>query len=301
VSGPPRVTAVLVAYRSRSTIDPALEALRPAHEAGWLAAVVVDNASDDGTADHVAAAHPWVTLVRSPENAGFGRGCNLGFERVRSPYLLLLNPDASIAPDAVEELVRFLEARPGVGIVGPAIVEANGALQVTGPLPSPRGLLTRALGREGERRRIRPGEAPFPTGWVCGAVMLVRSELFRRLGGFDPRFFLYFEETDLCQRARALGAEVWTHGGAVAEHRTGSSARTESDDLYSDCIPEHYFQSRFHYLVKHFGWSRAAAAELAEVGVIAARAAAKRALGRGGEGLRRRLAAPLLRRPPGRG
>lgn len=261
----PQVTAVIVTYQSRETVGAALDALHEAHATGLAEAVVVDNASNDGTADFVAAHYPWVRLVLSSENLGYGRGCNRGFEFVATPYMLILNPDAVIDRDALRILVGFLSKKPQAGIAAPAIVEGqHGALQPAGLMTTPSTLLRGTLGSAQpyrDRRTIEPGGPSFETNWVCGAAMLIRSDLFRSLGGFDPRFFLYFEETDLCRRVAREGAEVWAIGEAVARHVGGASAKATGEKTRSSCIAEHYYRSRFYYLVKHFGWFRAVGTE----------------------------------------
>ena len=260
----PLTTAVIVTYNSRGHINDALAALRVAHEAGSLDCVVVDNVSSDGTADFVAAAHPWVTLIRSGRNLGFGRGCNLGFQQVNTPYVLIHNPDAVLKQQALQIMVDFIETHPQAGIVAPAIVEGERSLQAAGLLTTPASLLRAALGMVDalpDEQRIIPGNPPFATSWVCGAMMLIRSELYRRLGGFDPRFFLYFEETDFCRRAALEGAEIWAVGEAVARHLGGACAKATGQSMESFCISEHYYRSRFYYLVKHFGWVTAVGTE----------------------------------------
>ncbi|MCX5662497.1 MAG: glycosyltransferase family 2 protein [Planctomycetota bacterium] len=314
---PPPVTSVTVTYKSGRTIGPCLRAAHEAHQRGLLDCVVVDNSSPDGTADIVEREHPWVRLVRSPGNIGFGRGNNLGFESVRSPLTLLLNPDAQMDVESLQQMIRFFDEHPRAGIAGPAIEGDDGHLQAAGHLPSPFGLVKAASGI-GEshpgRRSIVPGGEPFRTDWISGAVLMIRSELFKTLGGFDPRFFLYFEETDLCRRAAAQGAELWAVGKAVARHVGGASS---SDDApaapavaqaqaparpepvrYDGCIAEHYFASRYYYLVKHHGWLAAAATEIAEAGIIWGKYWAKRARALGRDCDRPpKLKVPMLRLP----
>jgi GT2 family glycosyltransferase len=293
-------TAVIVTYRSRSTVGATLRAAQEAHEAGLLDCIVVDNASDDGTAELVASEHPWVTLIESPRNLGFARACNLGVREVRSRYVLFLNPDAVLPLDALGRMVRLLETRPRAGIVAPAIREPDSQLQEAGGLPTPLGMVLQALGAPNvypERRPIVPGEPAFQTDWLCGAILLVRRILLERIGGFDPRFFLYFEETDLCKRALERGWEIWAVGRAVAEHVNAVSAETTRALMFDGCIAEHYFRSRYYYMVKHYGWFRATGAELGELGAMAARDMARRLLfrPRGAPGVR--LLSPILSRP----
>ncbi len=266
VSRAARATAVIVTYQSRTSVEPALVAAREAHRLGMLDCIVLDNASTDATADFIAAEHPWATLIRSDRNHGFGCGCNIAFQHVRTPYLLLLNPDAVLNARGLRTLLQFMQQHPKAGIAAPATLDEHGGRQCAGTLASPSALLRCLLGKHQhaypKKRTIQPGEAPFQTTWVCGAIMLIRSELFRKLGGFDERFFLYFEETDLCRRAEAIGAEIWAVGSAVATHSGSASAKQTGDALYTSCIAAHYLRSRRRYLTKHYGLARGLTSEV---------------------------------------
>ena len=133
--------------------------------------------------------------------------------------------------------------------------------------------------------------------WVCGAVLLMRTELAQRLRGFDPRFFLYFEEMDLCKRAILEGFEVWALGEAQAEHEFASSSRQTGRKLYDGCIAKHYFESRFYYLGKHHGQGKAILAEALDFGTSFMRAAKGYLVGHPHEQSLVRLGAPFLRIP----
>lgn len=261
------ITAVTVTYQSRKTVVQALDAARDAHSRNLLHCIVVDNASNDGTAECIANEHPWIELIQNRENMGFGRACNLAFSRVKSPYLLLINPDAVIEASAVERLMQFMQSHPAAGIAAPATLDDDAQPHYAGMMVKPDDLLKSVLGNHTnaypQRRPINPGDPPFQTNWVCGAVMMIRSELFRSLDGFDERFFLYFEETDFCRRAAAIGAEIWAVGEAVAHHSGSVSAKATGDELYSSCIAEHYLRSRRRYLAKHFGLLRGLGTEAA--------------------------------------
>ncbi|HEX7897795.1 MAG TPA: glycosyltransferase family 2 protein [Planctomycetota bacterium] len=291
-----QVTAVMVTYQSGPAAARALDALRPAFDRGELRAVVVDNHSGDGTADLIAQAHPWAELVRSSRNLGYGRGCNLGFERVSTPYALIMNPDVLIAPTDVARLAELLDGRPRAAVAAPATRFAGREYQHAGGLPTP---LSVAMGVAPPRRPILPGVESFLTDWVCGAIMLVRAEAFQALRGFDPRFFLYFEETDLCRRLVDQGWEVWATGGALAEHAGGASARTVDPSLrQGSCLHAHYYPSRYYYLSKHHGRFMAWMAESVDLVARAARDVGRVILRRPSRGeLRTRLRAPLFRLP----
>ena len=296
----PRTTVVIVTYRSMGVVDRALEALAPLAEADAVRCIVVDNASDDGTPEHVREHHPWVRLLAGRNNVGFGRGCNAGLARADTEFVLFLNPDAVMEADALETLERFFDEHPRAGLVAPAVEFPDGTYQPVRPLPTPLGVLASeggfALGRS-QQIPVWPGAEPFPTKWLCGAVLMGRRQLLEDLDGFDPHFFMYFEETDLCVRARAAGAELWLVPGAVARHVSGVSAERTDARLWSGCIAEYYFESRHYYLAKHFGGFAACSAALGEIALMGARALADRLRGRASDRLHHRLRAPVLRMP----
>lgn len=298
-----RVTVVVVTYRSIGVVDAALRALRPGYEEGLLQCIVVDNNSPDGTADSVARDHPWARLVRSAENLGYGRGCNLGFEMVETPYVLFMNPDVEFESAEIRRLIRFMETHPKAGIAAPSTSLANGEFQHAGGVVTPRSLWAASFGFAGppSLRRVVPGTAPFSTDWLCGAIMLLPSGLFRELGGFDRRFFLYFEETDLCVRVRKAGYELWAVGEVSAKHVGGASAKATNPTLrHGDCLAEFYFPSRYYYLIKHHGRPAAFVTEALQLTGMGLRDFARLVLLRPSKReLRTRLQAPLFCEPPG--
>jgi GT2 family glycosyltransferase len=136
-------------------------------------------------------------------------------------------------------------------------------------LLTPARLIRASLGAKvmhEDERVIEPGGAPFQTNWICGAVFMIRSSLFRGLGGFDPRFFLYFEETDLCLRVARKGMEIWAVGEAMSEHLVGYSAKQSGEEttgeLIGSSVAQYFYPSRFYYLGKNFGWPSAIVAEI---------------------------------------
>src|SRR5882724_421913 len=299
----PAVTAVIVTYQSARTLQAMIDAARRCHAEGVLDCVFVDNGSTDATAEMLTREASWARIRLTGQNHGFGRGCNLGFAEVASPYTIFINPDAVVEPEAVRAMVRFLEQNPKAGIVGPAIVEGESEesfiIQGAGTRATPMTIVRAAtplLAPAAPMRPITPGGAPFRTGWVCGAVLMVRTDLMRRLGGFDPRFFLYWEETDVCKRADDLGFETWAVGEAVTRHIGGASSAPDGTRI-GGCIAKHYYQSRRYYMVKHHGWLAATLAELSESALLAARAALDAVRGRGWKRIRPRLQAALLSQP----
>jgi N-acetylglucosaminyl-diphospho-decaprenol L-rhamnosyltransferase len=233
----PDLSILIVTYNSACQIDLLLTGLA-AQIAGLRAEVVlVDNASHDGTADAVAQRHPGVRLVRSARNLGFAAGNNLAARHARGRVLLLVNPDALPAPGCVARGLALLDRHPRVGLAGARLLAEDGSTQPSGrmfPGLAQEAIVLSGLAARFPRSRLfgrldrtwaDPAEAA-PVDWVPGAFALIRRELFQRLGGFDERFFLYYEEVDLCRRIRAAGHSVQYWPELEVQHIGGVSART---------------------------------------------------------------------------
>ena len=297
------VTAVIVTYQSARTVGRTLAAARRCYDENLLDVVLVDNNSSDGTRDIVQLESAWARIILTGRNNGFGRGSNIGFAEVTSPFTVFINPDAEVEPEAIRTMLQFMEANPKAGIVGPATLcggdNGNTVLQHTGRRQTPRTILQNSMPFLGIRSNswpILPGAAPAPTGWVAGAVLMIRTELMRQLHGFDPRFFLYWEELDLCKRAEEAGFEIWALGTALARHVVAGSSEPD-DTRIGPCIARHYLQSRYYYMVKHHGRLAATVAEVGELALLLMRALVDMARGRGLYRLRPRMQAPLLSMP----
>jgi GT2 family glycosyltransferase len=228
------VDAVIVAYNSRDRIR---DCVAPLLELDWVRTIVVDNASPDRSGDAVADLP--LTLVRAGENRGFGAGCNLGWRAGCAPSVLFLNPDATISGDALRALSDALHADERTGVVGPKIVGDRGALDYSiRRFPQLRSTFAQAA----FVHRLVPGadwtdevvrdqaryDRTADVDWLSGACLLVRRQVLERLDGFDERFFMYCEDTDICRRAWDAGYRVRFVAQATAEHEGGQSAPRSS-------------------------------------------------------------------------
>lgn len=297
------VTAVIVTYQSARTIGSTLAAARRCYDEGILDTIIVDNGSTDATREIIEREADWAQIVLTGKNNGFGRGCNIGFARVASPYTIFINPDAVVEPEVIRTMLRFIEQNPRAGIAGPATFcgddKDHPVLQHAGELQTPSTILRKAipfLRFQPISWPIVPDSAPARAGWVIGAIFMIRTELMKQLNGFDPRFFLYWEEMDVCKRAAELGFETWAVGTAVAHHVVGASS-TPDDTAYGACIGIHYFQSRYYYMVKHHGRLAATIAEIGEFAMLGLRSLVDVARGRGLRRIRPRMQAALLSMP----
>lgn len=236
----PEVSAILVNYNAGSELATALESIRADCAQVRWEAVVVNNASTDGSAAVVESV-PHSRLIRNEVNVGFGRAINQAVAVSKAPLLLFINPDCRLMPGALSTLRSVLEGESSCAVVGPRILDPDGTVQ--GSARGDPDMLTGLFGRTGALRAILPflpvarrnvvAEDAFRTGdsslvvdWLSGACMLVRRDAFLETGGFDERFFLYWEDADLCRRLRARGYHVRYVPGASAVHQVGRSSRT---------------------------------------------------------------------------
>jgi GT2 family glycosyltransferase len=232
VEAAPEVSACVVAWNAGERLGELLASLAAARAGGLaLEAIVVDNASTDGTADRAAREHPWARLVRNGENRGYARAANQAAALAAGRLVLVLNDDVVVPAGALEALVRALDGRPDAVAAGPRLVGADGREQASqSGLPTLRGLLHRiALLRwtgafraahEAWRRPPAP-TAPAPVPCLCGAALLVRREALARVP-FDEGYPFGLEDADLCARLGALGPLL--HVPAVAFVHLGGAA-----------------------------------------------------------------------------
>jgi GT2 family glycosyltransferase len=171
--------------------------------------VVVDNGSQDGTREQVQASHPAVTVVRNERNMGFAYACNQGMDAVfgdGADYAFLLNNDTLVAPDLLSQLVAIAETLPCAGILGPKICYAS---QPETPwFTGMRFRLPVYIVRTQPRHQVQ-SDVPVPVDFVSGCGMLISRQLFRKIGGLNQDYFMYYEDLDYCLSAKKAGFEVF--------------------------------------------------------------------------------------------
>ena len=230
----PELTVSIVTYNSGDDVLRCLDSLVQGTSAA-IEVVVIDNASTDGMPDHVAVAHPEVRVVPMGRNAGFAAAHNRAMAETTAPYLLVLNPDTIPEPGSVDLLLRFARDNPRIGAVAPRLRYPDGRDQGTARafptaaagLFGRRSPLTRMFPNNRWSRRflvgLRAGDEPFRCDWVSGACMLVPRSVVDDVGGFDERYFLFWEDADWCRRMADKGYEVWTVPASTVVHDEGGS------------------------------------------------------------------------------
>lgn len=269
-----RVLIVVVNYKTAALVEDGLVALSSEVGASEhdLAAVVVDNASGDGSYERLDAFvraqgfSGWCAVCDAGRNGGFSAGNNAAIAPALASdappdFVLLLNPDARVLPGAIDELVAFLERTPSAGLAGSQLRHPNGDLQAsTFRFPTlwseiDNGLcfgpITKLLSRW---RTLAPLTAePSRTGWVAGACLMIRREVFESIGAMDEGFFLYYEETDFCRRAADAGFECWYVPGSHVVHLVGQSTGVTNAADANRRRPAYWYASRRRYLRRHHG------------------------------------------------
>jgi len=211
----PRISVVVVTYNNRDDIDACLRSLRDADECELI---VVDNLSTDGTLDHVREHYPTVHAVSAGRNGGFGAGVNYGARLATGTYLAVVNPDAVVQHGWLHPLIDTLETYPRAGLVTPTVLlmGTNDRVNACGNDVHLTGLTFCA----GLNQPAPPVETPAqPVAAISGAAFALRRALWEECGGFDERFFMYLEDTDLSLRVRRMGYEVLHAPASRVWHR----------------------------------------------------------------------------------
>lgn len=227
------LSIIIVNWNSKDYVRECLRSLEK-HVTSAYEAIVVDGASFDGCAEMLATEFPAAGFVQSQTNVGFGRCNNLGAQHATGEYLLFLNPDAEVTPGALEALLDVAAADPEVGLVGARLLNTDGSLQTSCvqslPTPVNQALDSNFLRRLFPRWRLWGTYAAYNSGKpvqveaVSGACMLLPRELFARIGGFCPQYFMYAEDMHLCWDVSKSGKRVVYQPAANIIHHGGGSS-----------------------------------------------------------------------------
>jgi GT2 family glycosyltransferase len=222
---------------------------------------VFDNASRDNP-ERLANLFPDMSLCLNEKNIGFGAAINRTVSKYNSKYIILLNPDALVTDRFIETCLDVMEQNRNIGIMGPMILNEDGRIQGSArAFPTP---LTAMFGRNAPLTKLFPNNSITKANirtwhdrhrmftevdWVSGACMIIRSEVLSMIKGFDSRFFLYWEDADLCRRVREAGWKVIYFSGAKIIHTVGRSSRT--CPMFSNF---HFHKSSYRLYEKYAKW-----------------------------------------------
>lgn len=248
------LAVAVISYDTRDLLEHCLRSVRAARPAQ---AVVVDNGSTDGSIELVRTHFAEMTLIVNDPNRGYGAAANQAIASCSAPVVLLLNSDTEIAPDALSALGRYLAEHPEAAVAGPRLVNTDGSLQPsTLGFPSPADMLMGDTGlhllvsRTPVMRerflRTWSHDSARPVPWLRGAALAIRRSSFDAVGGFDERYFMYWEEVDLCRRLATAGCQ--THFAPVTDVL---HARAASTSRHPAAMRREWLVSYGRYLSQH--------------------------------------------------
>jgi GT2 family glycosyltransferase/glycosyltransferase involved in cell wall biosynthesis len=233
------VDIIIVNFNST---DHTIQCIKSIHQLSGLKnckIVVIDNCSKDHP-QRLKSIFPGVSLIMNKKNIGFGQAVNVAVRKTDGEYILLINPDSMILNDQLPRILQYIQKNPKIAIVGPKIRDYSGRIQGSArKFPT---LLTSILGRKSPITRLIPNnpvirdqfpcfymnnKKPIKVDWVSGACMLIRRSAFEEVGGFDAKFYLYWEDADLCRRLKHHGWEIAYHPAAEVMHHVGKSSDTK--------------------------------------------------------------------------
>jgi N-acetylglucosaminyl-diphospho-decaprenol L-rhamnosyltransferase len=257
-----KVSFVTVAYNTPNLIRVLLRGMEQAKISFPFEYFLVDNGSD-GTADMVRERYPWVTVIASEANVGFARACNAAIRLAKGEYVMAINPDLTVFPGELEKIVAHADALPDGGIFGPWVENPNGTRQescarfprVLTPI-----LRRTSLGRLSWGRRMLDDyfmrgidhSQAHDTDCVYGAAMLIRRSLLDAIGGFDERFFMYYEDVDLCRRAWKAGWRVrYVPEARFVHYHQRESVIRAPWEIFMNRLTRIHIASGIRYILKY--------------------------------------------------
>lgn len=273
------VAVVVVSWNTRGLLARCLESFAPEVERGHVEVCVVDNASEDGSAELVRERFGWARLIASEENLGFGRAVNLGAAGTEANWIAVANADIAVRPGAIDALLEAGDRDPGAGALAPRLVLPDGRTQhsvfgfptvphvlvwATGAYRGWRGLADR-MAMEGHWDTERARRVP----WAVAAFLLVRRSAWEQVGGFDERHWMYAEDLDLGWRLRDAGWATRYEPRAAVDHE-GAAATSQ---MFGADVAPHWQRSTYGCLARRRGLARTWAVALISFAGAGARAA----------------------------
>lgn len=255
---------LVINYNTADLLEPMFNAVRQSTNVGTVRFLVVDNASLDDSLACLTRVCPEALLIVNKDNVGFGRANNQLVAHLRGNYALLLNTDAFVAADTLSKTLDYMEAHPECGVLGVRLVGREGDLQPSCryfPTPLNVFVARTGLGRffpwvkmvddmSWDHASVRECD------WLPGCYYLIRREVIEQVGLFDPRYFLYCEEVDHCQRVKQAGWKVVYYPDTTVVHIGGESAKSVGDlNAASRQISDLQIESELLYFRKHRGLS----------------------------------------------
>jgi len=210
--------------------------------------IVVDNGSVDGSPEFISKNFPLIKLIRNDQNLGYSKANNQGIREAKGEFILFLNSDTRTFPGAFDLLLEEMKAFPSVGAVGPALISEKDRYQVSFGMKINfvYEMLQKCLLNHYFRQKLKGMQQKLEVGWLSGACLLTRKSVLEEVGLFDEKFFLYFEDIDLCRKISSNGRKLIFVPKAKVFHAEGVST-----GLYKLSSLFYYRQSQIYFYRKH--------------------------------------------------
>ncbi len=251
------LTITICSWNTIDDLRLCLESLKQEASSAIFEVIVIENASSDGSKDMVEREFPEFRLLAQTINRGFTGGHNLAMQARKKPHVALLNSDTIVHPGALATIMDYFRENPEVGIIGPRLLNPDGTLQYSCrrfPNPIAAAFRNTFLGKIfPDNKFVRTylmkdldHNQPCQVDWVSGAAMFIRKQVVDAIGGLDPEYFMYCEDTDYCKRAWDHGFKVIYLPTAVITHAIGRST-----DKVANKMIVRFHRSMFRYYKKH--------------------------------------------------
>ncbi len=247
-----KLSVIIVNYRSQEQLKKCLGSIFEKIFTSVDGEIIVVNNDPEENLDLLEKNDPKITVINQKKNVGFGSAANIGAKKAKGEYFFFLNPDTEILEGRIEDIIDFLSSDSSLGVVGPRILGKNNVTQPwsVGQEIDFLEILLNNLGFIRNKKIWKSSESQ-EVDWVSGAAFLVPGSLFRSIGGFDRKFFMYFEDVDFCRRVREQNKKIlfWPHFSII--HKCGQSLKDDKKRK------SYYYFSQDYYFEKHFGVFRA--------------------------------------------
>jgi len=237
------LSIIIVNYNVKEFLQNLIYSIEKASSNLTKEIIIIDNASDDGSVDFIKEKFPQIKLIANQTNLGFGKANNIGLKQASGKYVLLINPDTLVAEDTFEKMIKFFEQNENVGLAGCKILNPDGTLQLAcrRSFPGPWTSFTKVTGLS----TLFPNSKIFArynltyldenksyeVDAISGSFMMMRKEVYEKVGGFDEQFFMYGEDLDLCCRIQKAGFKVfYVHSTQIIHYKGESTKRSSIDE-----------------------------------------------------------------------
>jgi len=237
------LSIIIVNYNVKEFLQNLIHSIEKASSNITKEILIIDNASDDGSVEFIKEKFPLVKLIANQKNLGFGKANNIGLKEATGKYILLINPDTIVAEDTFEKMIKFFESNVSAGLAGCKILNPDGTLQLAcrRSFPGPWTSFTKVTGLSSLFSNSRifarynltylDENQTYEVDAISGSFMMMRKEVYEKVGGFDEQFFMYGEDLDLCYRIQKAGYKVfYVHTTQIIHYKGESTKRSSLDE-----------------------------------------------------------------------